>query len=188
MWQSESIKEIAIALSEAQTEIKPLTANKDNPFFKSKYADLEAVMSHIKPVLKKRGLSFVQFPSKTSAGEPTLVTQIMHISGEWLRSESPLFVTKRDQQALGSAITYAKRQALQSAFGVAVTDEDDDGQSSALLSETEAKLLFKALKDKNKVATEHEFNELLQSYDSTIFSWKEIPRSDERALRAFFDV
>ena len=187
MWQSESIKEIATALSAMQSTIKPLKANKENPFFKSSYADLEAVTEHIKPHLKANGLSFVQFPS-TNQNEPSVVTQIMHTSGEWLRSESKLFLVKQDQQSVGSAITYAKRQALTSAFGVAITDEDDDGESSASMPVNNVRKLYKLAQDKQGVQTEHDFLSILNEYYGAPTGLKEIPKDDYKALQSFIET
>ena len=49
---------------------------------------------------------------------------LMHVSGQWLQQEYVLPLVKRDPQAAGSAITYARRYALQSMAGIPTADDD----------------------------------------------------------------
>ena len=62
MKTSNEINEIATALAAAQGEIENPTKNADNPFFKSKYADLAEVLGVVRPVFAKQQLSVVQMP------------------------------------------------------------------------------------------------------------------------------
>ena len=57
-------------------------------------------------------------------------TRLMHISGQWLEMEYTLPTVKKDPQASGSAITYARRYALQSIAGIPTAD--DDAESAML--------------------------------------------------------
>lgn len=116
--------ELAKALCKAQSEMGGASKDAANPFFKSKYADLSSVMRVIKEPFANNGLSFVQFPlcDGQSAGVETI---LMHESGEWLKSEYLMPLVKKDPQGAGSAITYAKRYALQAMCGI--PSEDDDG-------------------------------------------------------------
>lgn len=124
MKKSDSIMELAKALCKAQSEMGGAAKDANNTFFKSKYADLSSVMRVIKEPFANNGLSFVQFPlcDGQSAGVETI---LMHESGEWLQSEYLMPLVKRDPQGSGSAITYAKRYALQAMCGI--PSEDDDG-------------------------------------------------------------
>jgi hypothetical protein len=96
---------------------------------KYKYADLTSVIEAIKPALIAHGLFFTQRP-QPSEGGVTIETVIGHANGEEL-SLGSLFVpaNKNDAQGFGSALTYARRYALVTAFGVPV--EDDDGNAAA---------------------------------------------------------
>jgi len=123
MNQSESIVELAKALAKAQGEMGAAVKGKSNPFFKSKYADLPAVIEAIKPAFTANNLSYVQFPISNEIGAG-VSTRIMHGSGEWLEGEF-IIPCKQDAHGIGSAITYARRYGLQSAAGVPA--EDDDG-------------------------------------------------------------
>jgi hypothetical protein len=128
MKQSESIKNLAAAMAAAQGEMGAATKSASNPFFKSKYADLGSVIEAVKPHFAKHGLSYVQFPV-TGESSVGVTTRLMHSSGEWLEQEYFIPLGKMDAQAAGSAITYARRYALQSIAGI--PSEDDDGNAAA---------------------------------------------------------
>lgn len=120
--KSETISKLAEALSKAQSEMDSAKKDSINPHFKSKYADLASVIDAIRPIYKY-GLSYVQ----TLKGK-TLLTVLMHTSGEWISSELELIIQKNDMQGLGSALTYARRYSLSSMMGIA--QDDDDGEGS----------------------------------------------------------
>jgi len=122
MIQSESIKELATALSAFQGEVKSVSKDAVNPFYKSKYASLDTIWESIKPLLKKHGLAVAQFPDENG-----LTTILMHNSGEWLYATSLIHAIKDDPQAVGSALTYARRYALSACLGISA-DEDDDAE------------------------------------------------------------
>jgi hypothetical protein len=130
MQQSESIAELAKALAAAQGEFKPIPRTADNPFFKSKYADLASIVEATAPILAAHGLSIAQFPTwDPGTGAEELVTMLMHGSGQFLRSSMLLRLKDLTAQAQGSAITYCRRYAYSAAAGI-VTDEDDDGNKA----------------------------------------------------------
>lgn len=129
MNKSDSIKNIAEALHKCQGEIGGVVKNSANPFFKSSYADLTAILKEIKPIWHKHDITVIQHPHSlgNSAGVTSL---IMHSSGEWIEHEFTLPLAKQDPQAAGSAITYARRYAL-AAIGL-IPQLDDDGESAML--------------------------------------------------------
>jgi len=129
---SESIKEIAAAISKAQASMTGAKKDSNNPFFKSSYADLSAVMEAISQPFADNGLSFVQSPG-FDEGLVSVTTRIMHLSGEWIEGTTVLPPTKNDAQGYGSAITYAKRYGLQAMAGV--PSVDDDGNAAVKHSE-----------------------------------------------------
>jgi hypothetical protein len=143
MNQSEQINELATALAKCQGEITPALKDSNNPFFKSKYADLNAVWSVCREPLSRHGLCVIQTIDKAKDGEPILITTLAHSSGQWIKSVSPIPVKeeiggkidpnkkayKNDPQALGSSITYMRRYNLSSIVGIS-TDEDDDGEKA----------------------------------------------------------
>ncbi len=130
MNKSESIKNIAKALSDFQAEVKNPANSADNPFFKSKYAPLNEILNDVRPLLAKNGLSILQFPS--GDGQNIIVTTtLLHESGEWIESD-PLVLkaTKADAQGAGSAITYARRYAVAAILGISSEDDDDGNMAS----------------------------------------------------------
>lgn len=123
--RSEDIAELATALAVAQGAIEGAAKDSSNPFFKSSYADLASVWDAIRCPLSANGLSIVQMPSAEGA-KVTITTLLLHKSGQWISSDLTLTAKEDAPQAIGSAITYARRYALQSVAGVA--PEDDDGE------------------------------------------------------------
>lgn len=128
MERSESIKELAAALNKAQADMSGAKKGKENPFFKSKYADLNAVVDAVRIPFAENGLSYSQFPvmDENRVGVETI---LMHESGEFIASTLMLPTGKLDAQAAGSAITYARRYSLQAIAGIPA--EDDDGNSAS---------------------------------------------------------
>lgn len=121
--------ELAAALVAAQAEFSAIPKNSDNPFFKSKYADLATVVAVTSPILAKHGLGLSQFPSGTQE-HPALTTYLIHSSGQFVACEMPLYLPKNDPQGQGSALTYARRYAYMAVLGL-VADEDDDGNAAS---------------------------------------------------------
>ena len=129
MNKSDTIKEIAAALSKAQGEFQNAKKEKVNPFFGKKYADLAALWNTCRPVLSKHGLSVVQGISSNESNV-TINTLLMHDSGEWIESELGLHADQPTPQKMGSAITYGRRYSLSAMLGLAA-DEDDDGNEAS---------------------------------------------------------
>ena len=127
--KSESINEIAKALALVQGMIKGAKKDTDNPYFKSKYADLASVWEAIREALAKNEISVIQPTLPSEKEEILLETVLMHSSGQWVSSITQIPVTKVDAQGYGSALTYARRYGLSAMVGVA--PEDDDGNAAA---------------------------------------------------------
>lgn len=122
--KSDDINELAAALVSFQYELTGAKKDSANPYFKSRYADLESCLSALKEPLHKHGLAVVQTSKLTNNG-PVLITTLMHKSGQWIEGELPLSAAKQnDPQAQGSAITYARRYALAAITGLVQIDDD----------------------------------------------------------------
>ena len=135
MQTSESIKNIAKAMAQFQSEVKNPANTANNPFFNSKYAPLNDVLNLVRPILTKHGLSVLQSPS--GDGEHIAVTTlIIHESGEWIESDPlTLRADKATAQGAGSAITYARRYALSAMLGISSEDDDDGNYASEKASQ-----------------------------------------------------
>ena len=123
------MKSIAAALVKAQQAFGPALKTSSNPHFKSKYADLSAVVEAVIDGLNSNGIFLLQSTHECENGV-IVETQFIHESGETI-SAGRLHVpaSKHDAQGYGSALTYARRYSLMSACGVA--PEDDDGNAAA---------------------------------------------------------
>lgn len=113
------------ALSELQASITSVTKNADNPYFKSKYTDLNAIFEEVKPKIKDAGFILVQ----TVAGD-YLDSQLIFIeTGERVTSHIKLMTVDPNMQQLGSAITYARRYSIIPMLNIEC--EDDDGNAAS---------------------------------------------------------
>ena len=122
------MKQIATALLKAQSEMSNPKKGATNPFFKSKYADLNAIRESVIPTLNANGISVLQ-PIVHVDSKNFVKTILLHESGEMLESLTEIVYNKvNDAQAQGSGISYARRYSLQSF--VCVGADDDDGQKA----------------------------------------------------------
>jgi len=149
MKSSETIEKLAEALCAAQGEMGGAVKGSANPFFKSSYADLTSVIKAIKEPCFKHGLSYVQLPHR-DGNSIGVVTRLIHTSGQWLENEFTLPMVKGDPQAAGSAVTYARRYALQALFGIPAVDDDGEsamirGDKPSLIDESQLAVIYDLL-------------------------------------------
>ncbi len=117
-------------LNEVKKEIGAISKDSTNPFFKSKYFDINSLLKHVEPLLQKNGLLLLQPIIK---GE--VFSEIVDIeSGESVTS-SIVLPQMDDPQKLGSAITYYRRYTLQSLLGLQAEDDDANSASQATKSQ-----------------------------------------------------
>lgn len=129
MENSATITKIASALLKAQSSMGNATKDNTNPFFKSKYADLNSVREACLPLLNANGITAIQ-PMVHINGKNFVNTILLHESGEFLSSLTEIIYSKQnDAQAQGSGITYARRYGLQSFVNIG--SEDDDGHKAS---------------------------------------------------------
>ena len=129
MNKSDNIGKLAAALAKAQAEMEPARKATKGNF--GKFANLGEVIDTICKVSTTNGLSFSQFPVGDAAGVG-VSTILMHESGEWLSDtiylpSSEAMGGRNGAQIAGGNITYLRRYALASVFGV-YADEDTDGE------------------------------------------------------------
>ena len=130
MKRSEQINELAAALSKAQGQMEAAIKGSDNPFFKSRYADLAEVWNACRKPLSDNGLAVIQGDGDVRLDDSICIeTMVVHSSGQWV--STTLIAKPKDMspQGIGSCITYLRRYGLQSAVGIA--PEDDDGNAAS---------------------------------------------------------
>jgi len=126
MNKSDTIAELAKALSSVQGKLEGATQDSTNPYFKSKYADLSSVWNACRKLLTENGLSVAQTCDEIE-GRLIIETTLLHSSGEWISGRLALNPVKNDPQGIGSAITYGRRYSLSAMVGIC--PEDDDAEA-----------------------------------------------------------
>lgn len=171
MQTSEKISEIAKAMSAAQKAMRPASYDKTNPHFRSKYSSFASIWESVRAPLSDNGLSVFQDVT-TCADGVSIVTRLMHNSGEWIEfGPFVLPVNKRDAQGVGSACTYGKRYALCAALGIVSDDDtsDDDGhratQTAQNQQETQQVITIKI--------NEYQYNTLMKLLSECDDEWVE---------------
>jgi hypothetical protein len=106
-----------------QKEVGAIKKDKDNPFFHSKYADINSMLEQVKPILNKHGLVVTQ-PLSVVEGRLGINTVIMDAESEEGISSSCVLPDISDPQKVGSAITYFRRYSLQSLLALEAEDDD----------------------------------------------------------------
>jgi hypothetical protein len=118
-------KEFLQALSDLQGSITKVVKNTDNPYYKSKYADLNALFEQIKPLITQKGFVLIQVVRGNQ-----LHTELVHLeTGETISGDMDLLTVKPDMQQLGSAITYARRYSLLPLLNIETADDDGNTAS-----------------------------------------------------------
>ena len=111
---------------------------KENPFYKSKYFDINDLLAVLNPALEKQGLSVIQpLDMETGTNLHAVIRTIITDGKETQIYTLPL-PTIQDPQKMGSAITYYRRYSLQSLFGLQ-TNDDDDGNVASKATPQKAK-------------------------------------------------
>lgn len=112
-------------LADAKKEIGKISKDSKNPFFNSKYFDINSLLEHVEPILEKNGLLVLQPIENDKVN--TVIFEVED-GGNFITSAIPL-PNIQDPQKLGSAITYYRRYTLQSLL--ALQAEDDDANKAS---------------------------------------------------------
>ena len=118
---------IYIKLWKAKQEIGKVTKGNDNPYFKSKYADLNTLIEATEPILLKYDLIVLQ-PIINGC----VCTRIINIdNGEYVESSLQLPVVTDPQKQI-AGVTYFRRATLQSLLSLQAVDDDGNTVSEAV--------------------------------------------------------
>ena len=124
-WSSPTIGKLAGALAKAQGEMGSVKKGSVNPFYKSKYADINDCLEAAIPALSKNGLAITQGNEFNIKDGYYITTVLLHESGQWIKSKIRIPLTnKKDAQEIGSACTYGRRYGLAAMVGLAQVDDD----------------------------------------------------------------
>jgi len=106
-------------LLSAKKEIGAISKDSTNPFYKSKYFDINKLVEQVEPILQKHSLLLLQ-PIK----ENKVISQIFDVDNSTCVESFIELPNITDPQKLGSAITYYRRYTLQSLLGLQAEDDD----------------------------------------------------------------
>ena len=154
---------LAVALAQAHKELKNPSKDRENPYFNSRYATLDALQDASREILARHGLTITQVALPADPGRNTmeqtpylktepvdpldpakghklapflwhLRTVLMHTSGLTVESIMPLVMVTKGAQQFGSELTYMRRYAYAAILNM-TADEDDDANLAQGLKE-----------------------------------------------------
>jgi len=135
------MKELLIALSKVKKEVGKLSKTETNPFFKSKYFDINGLIEQVEPLLEKNGLVLLQ-----PILDNKVKSIIWHVETEKCVASEIDLPNLQDPQKLGSAITYYRRYTLQSLLGLQAEDDDANKASQPTIPKIDLPRLESRLK------------------------------------------
>ena len=116
-------KKLVAKLFEIQKEIGAIVKDSTNPYYNSKYFDINKLLDTVKPMLNEHGILLMQ-PLNTENGKTVLMTQLTDTESNEIISTSAILPENPDPQKMGSIITYYRRYSLQSLLALQATDDD----------------------------------------------------------------
>ena len=111
-------------LYKVQKEIGAISKDSTNPFYDSKYIDINSLIKQVTPILEKHNLLLLQ-----PIEDGKQYSRIIDLDGGMVESSLALPVNL-DAQKIGSAITYYRRYTLQSLLALQAEDDDCNSASS----------------------------------------------------------
>jgi hypothetical protein len=162
------------ALAKAQGQIEAAHKGQENPYFKSKYADIHDIGQAVKKPLADNNLFYMQMLEKgQSPREVAIRTLIGHESGEYIDFISSFQCKEYENvQKVGAVVTYGKRYALAGALGVTSTERMEDGDGNVIAM---PEISDEVVKEKLQKAADQglkEFNKV----------WKDMPVKDRKKM------
>lgn len=133
-YKSEVIDNLITDLAQAQGKFPSIKFNRKDAYFEEAYADFDAIMSVIRPILSEHGLAVVQQQRIHDTGVRMLHTILYHTSGQWIESRSRIIPLKDDAHTYASELMFQKTLAVQALLGITIThDTVDDNAHMAMM-------------------------------------------------------
>jgi hypothetical protein len=117
-------------LAAVKAEVGRISKDSSNPFFKSKYFDVNSLLLHVEPIIQKHGLILLQ------PIQDNLVKSIIFDTNGFSIESGIVLPELNDPQKLGSAITYYRRYTLQSLLALQAEDDDANLASNKVNSKS----------------------------------------------------
>lgn len=145
-------------LHNAKQSIKKIAKNAKNPHFKNNYADINALIEEVEPILLENRLLLLQ-----PIEDGYVYTRIVDVdSGEICESCMKL-PEIQDPQRIGSAVTYYRRYTLQSLMSLQSIDDDSN-------------LAYEAVKSQKQVLSQERFEKALEAIKSGTVSKQDLAK------------
>jgi len=148
-------------LFEAKKEIGKISKDSTNPFYKSKYFDINQLLEHVEPILQKHELILLQ-----PIIDGKVVSRICTLDGEEIIDSELSLTIQEDPQKIGSEITYYRRYTLASLLGLQA--EDDDANKAVAKKDTkdDEKPWLNKFTDKTNTEVTRDWNRALATLKS----------------------
>lgn len=182
---------LAAALSNAQGLMSGALKDSNNLFFKSKYSDLHACWEACRKPLSDNKIAIVQTP-EISESYVSIVTLMVHESGQWMRSRISMVPKDFSPQSVGSVMTYARRYALASMVGLSQVDDDAEsaqprGEDTSAKNDKKAREYAKRFQDSLDIGLDQAIVDIhLEVVEDEEFyrkMWAYIPAPARRAIK-----
>ncbi len=170
-----------------QGEIGTVLKDSVNPFFKSKYADINAFIEMIKPIITDNGLIILQplvYVTNPISGiaQPCIKTILIDSDdGVSFQSVTPM-TDYPDAQKAGSTITYFRRYALQSLLLIQTEDDDGSKKQADPKNQKGFTALIKAINESDKKTLEDYKKKMDKSNKYTTAQKKEFAKAVDKRL------
>lgn len=146
----DDMSELFGALAKAQGALVPAEMSRDNPYFETKYADLNDCLTVMRGPLADNGLSLIQLPH-SGDHEVRLTTFLTHESGKHISTTWGIKAKDDSPQTAGSLLTYLRRYMANAIVGVAPAADDDDGARAEAAATQAAETAAEATARKKRV-------------------------------------
>ena len=157
--EKKSQQNIIKKLLEFQKKVDAVEKGKTNPYYKSKYADVNDYLKAIKPILNELGLIIIQ-----PLDGDRLITQVIDAESGELVGCSVNLPVNPDPQKQGSIITYFRRYSIQSLLSLQAEDDDaNSGKDNNSYPTDKAEQIKKMINQSTNVDGLIEYAEKLKS-------------------------
>ena len=135
-YRSQEIKDLVAALAKAQGAYPSIGADRENPYFKSNYADLDMILKAVRPMLSQNGLSVTQDTRFADDGQTVLHTRLYHSTGQWIDTRARILPIKNTPQEYGSCLSYMRRYSVMALLGITVAKDPSDDDAEVAMVHT----------------------------------------------------
>ena len=135
VYRSSELKDLNLALSKAQGSFPKIYYNREAPYFKKEYSDLNSILTPIRSILRDNELALRQWAELKEGGETILHTELSHSSGQWVESRARVLPPKNDPLSFTSTKNQIKATEILSLLSLTVCDDPLDDNAEIQLAD-----------------------------------------------------